>query len=208
MPPIRILIAEDHAVVRQGLASIICDEVDMDVVAQARDGQQAIDLFAQHQPDVTLMDLQMPSLDGVGAIAHILADTPTAHIIILTTYSGDEDIYRGLQAGARGYLLKDATAEEMLDAIRQVHQGKKYVPLAVMMKLTDRLDRTELTQRESQVLQMLAVGKVNQEIGTELCISERTVKFHINNIFTKLGVRDRTQAVVQALKRGLARLES
>jgi DNA-binding NarL/FixJ family response regulator len=208
MASIRILIAEDHAVVRQGLASIIKDEADMDVVAQARDGQQAIALYRQHQPDVTLMDLRMPKLDGVSAISQICAEFPASRIIVLTTYDGDEDIYRGLQAGAQGYLLKDATAEELLEAIRIVHQGRKYIPQSVATKLAERLMSHKLTSRESEILQLLAIGKSNQEIAAALSISERTVKFHINNIFTKLGVSDRTQAVIHALKRGLVRLES
>lgn len=208
MTPIRILIAEDHAVVRQGLASILKDEADMEVVAQARDGRQAIDLYRQHQPDVTLMDLKMPKLEGVAAITQIRADFPATHIIILTTYDGDEDIYRGLQAGAKGYLLKDATAEELLDAIRSVSQGQRYIPPEVALKLAERIHSNELTDRELEVLQLLVVGKSNQQISSLLAISERTVKFHTNNIFTKLSVNDRTQAVVQALKRGLARLES
>lgn len=208
MPPIQILIAEDHAVVRQGLAAIIRDEADMVVVAQAMDGQQAIELYDQHQPDVVLMDLKMPRLEGVEAIGQIRTTAPHAKIIILTTYDGDEDIYRGLQAGARGYLLKDATAEELLNAIRLVHQGQKYIPSQVAVKLAERINSTELTDRELEVLRLLVIGKSNQEIGTALSISERTVKFHVNNIFNKLGVSDRTQAVIHALKRGLARLET
>lgn len=208
MNSIQILIAEDHAVVRQGLAAIIKDETDMTVVAQAMDGQQAVDLYQQHQPDVVLMDLKMPRLEGVAAITQIRAVSPTAAIIILTTYDGDEDIYRGLQAGARGYLLKDATAEELLEAIRSVHRGQKYIPPQVALKLAERINITELTDRELEVLRLLVIGKSNAEIGAALSISERTVKFHINNIFTKLGVSDRIQAVIHALKRGLARLET
>jgi len=204
---IRILIAEDHIVVRQGLVSIISDETDMDVVAQADDGQQAVELYRQHQPDVVLMDLQMPRVDGVTAIAQIVTEFPAAHIVILTTYDGDEDIFRGLKAGAKGYLLKDLTAEELLDAIRVVHQGQKYIPTHVVMKLAERINNTELTQRELEVLRLLTMGQTNQEIGKALSISERTVKFHTNNIFQKLGVSDRTQAVIRALKRGLVRLE-
>lgn len=206
--PIRILLAEDHTVVRQGLTAIIEDEPDMQVVAQARDGQQAVELYRQHQPHVVLMDLQMPNLDGVAAINHIRAEFPNAHIIVLTTYDGDEDIYRGLQAGAKGYLLKDATAEELLDAIRMVHQGKKYIPPQVAMKLAERLNSCELTQRELEVLQLLAIGKSNQEISAALSITERTAKFHVNNILNKLGAGDRTQAVIVALKRGLVRLKT
>jgi len=208
MNPIHILIAEDHAVVRQGLAAIIKDETDMVVVAQTNNGQQAVDLYQQHQPDVVLMDLKMPKLEGVEAIGLIRAAFPQACIIILTTYDGDEDIYRGLQAGASGYLLKDATAEELLDAIRLVHRGQKYIPSQVASKLAERINSTDLTDRELEVLRLLVIGKSNYDIGVTLSISERTVKFHINNIFNKLGVSDRTQAVIHALKRGLARLET
>ena len=207
-PPIQILIAEDHAVVRQGLAAIIEDEADMQVVAQARDGQQAVDLYLQHQPHIVLMDLQMPNLDGVAAITQIRSNSPTAYIIILTTYEGDEDIYRGLKAGARGYLLKDITAEELLNAIRIVHQGEKYVPPQVALKLAERLLNLELTKRELELLQLMVIGKSNSEIGAALSITESTVKFHVNNILTKLQVSDRTSAVIVALKRGLARLET
>jgi len=203
---IQILISEDHAVVRQGLAAIIKDEPDMAVVAQAENGQQAVELYRQYHPDVALMDLQMPVLDGVGAIAQIKAEFAEAQIIVLTTYDGDEDIYRGLQAGAKGYLLKGATAEELLDAIRKVQQGHKYIPSEVAEKLVGRFNSMALTDRELEVLQLLVVGKSNAEIGAALSISESTVKFHFNNIFQKLGVSDRTQAVIEALKRGLARL--
>ena len=207
MSLIKILIAEDHAVVSQGLASILQDEVDMSVVAQARDGQAAVELFRQHQPDLALMDLRMPKLDGADAITQIRSEFATARIIILTTYDGDVDIYRGLQAGAQGYLLKDMTAEELIEAIRLVQKGKKYIPLAVAAKLAERLNSETLTERERQVLQLLAMGRHNTEISATLSISERTVKFHLGNIFGKLGVSDRTQAVIQALKRGFAQLE-
>lgn len=205
--PIQILIAEDHAVVRQGLAAIIRDEVDMRVVAEAQDGVQAVELYRQHQPDVVLMDLRMPNLEGVAAIAQIRAEFATAKIIILTTYDGDEDIYRGLQAGARGYLLKGTTAEALLDAIRCVQRGQKYIPLEIAGKLVDRVNSSGLTDRELEVVQLLALGNSNADISRTLSISESTVKFHLNKIMTKLGVSDRTQAVVHALKRGLARLE-
>lgn len=206
--PIRILLAEDHNIVRQGLAAIISDEPDMDVVAQAEDGKQAVTLYHEHQPDVVLMDLQMPNLGGVGAITQIRADFATARIIILTTYDGDEDIYQGLHAGARGYLLKDTTAEELISAIRQVNIGKRYIPPNVAQKLAEHLDNSDLTKRELEVLQLLVLGKSNQDIATEMLITERTVKFHVTNILTKLKVSDRTQAVVVALKRGLAHLEN
>lgn len=204
---IRILLAEDHTVVRQGLAAIISDEPDMDVVAQAEDGQKAVTLYHQQQPDIVLMDLQMPNLGGVGAITQIRADFPSARIIILTTYDGDEDIYQGLHAGAMGYLLKDATAEELINAIRQVNQGKRYIPANIAQKLAERVNNLDLTKRELEVLQLLVLGRSNQDIATAMSITERTAKFHITNILTKLQVSDRTQAVVLALKRGLAHLE-
>ncbi|NET31851.1 MAG: response regulator transcription factor [Cyanothece sp. SIO1E1] len=204
---IPILLAEDHAVVRDGLAAILNRESDMTVVAEAEDGQQAVELYRLHQPAITLMDLRMPRLEGVGAIAQIRSEFPAARIIVLTTYDTDEDIYRGLQAGAKGYLLKDATSEVLLDAIRLVHQGKKYIPPEVALKLAERIEDTPLTERETDVIQLLVKGKSNHEISTILTISEGTVKFHINNILSKLGVHDRTQAVIAALKRGLARLE-
>lgn len=190
-PPIRVLIAEDHAVVRQGFAAIVDHEPDMEVVAEAKDGQQAVDYYRQHQPDVVLMDLQMPKLEGTEAIIQIRAEFPNARIIILTTYKGDEDIYRGLQAGARGYLLKDTTAEELLDAIHNVYQGRKHVPAELALKLADRVHSTALTEREIEVLQLLVRGRSNQAIATELSISDGTAKFHVNNILRKLGVEDR-----------------
>jgi two-component system, NarL family, response regulator len=204
--PIRILVVEDHAVVRDGLVAILNREADISVVAEAEDGQQAVELYKLHQPDLTLMDLRMPNLDGVEAIAQIRADYPQAKIIVLTTYDTDEDIYRGLQAGARGYLLKDTTSEELLQSIHTVHRGQRYVPSNIALKLSDRLGATALTQREQQVIQLLVNGKGNADIMSALNISEGTVKFHINNILNKLNVSDRTQAVIVALKRGLARL--
>jgi DNA-binding NarL/FixJ family response regulator len=205
-PFIRILLAEDHAVVREGLVAILNREPDMSVIAEAENGQQAINLHQQHQPDLTLMDLRMPVLGGVEAIVQILAKSPTAQIIVLTTYDGDEDIYRGLKAGATGYLLKDATAEELLGAIRVVHQGRKYIPPELALKLVERMNDSVLTDREVQVLQLLAMGNSSQAISAALTITEGTVKFHINNILYKLQVSDRTQAVVTALKRGLVHL--
>ncbi|PZD73915.1 Response regulator protein VraR [Acaryochloris thomasi RCC1774] len=205
--PIRVLVVEDHSVVRQGIVSILSQEADITVIAEAQDGLEAVELHAVQQPDLTLMDLRMPNLDGVDAIAKIRAQTPSANIIILTTYDTDEDIYRGLHAGARGYILKDTTAPELINAIRTVHGGQRYIPPEVALKLADRIDGTALTDRELEVLQFLSKGNSNQDIAGHLSISEGTVKFHINNIFSKLGVSDRTQAVITALKRGLARLD-
>lgn len=205
--PIRILLAEDHAVVRDGLAAILNGEPSMTIVAEAEDGQRAVELYRLHRPNVTLMDLRMPRMEGVEAIVRIRADFPTARIIILTTFDGDEDIYRGLHAGAQGYLLKGCLTEELLDAIRTVHRGNKYVPHDVALKFSDRVNRVSLTNRELMVLQLLVKGKSNQALAQELAVSEGTVKFHISNILHKLDVEDRTQAAIVALKRGLARLE-
>lgn len=206
-PPIRILVVEDHPVVRHGIIAILSQAEDMDVIAEAENGLEAIDQYQTHQPDITLMDLRMPHLEGVEAIARIRTQTPKAQIIILTTYDTDEDIYRGLQAGARGYILKDTTATELIQAIRTVNGGKRYIPSEVALKLADRIDDSDLTERELEVLQLLSKGNSNQEIAAALTISEGTVKFHINNILSKLGVKDRTQAVIMALKKGLARLD-
>jgi two-component system, NarL family, response regulator len=204
---IRVLIVDNHAVVRHGLAAIINFEPDMKVIAEGGDGFEAIEAFSKYQPDVTLMDLRMPRMSGVDAIYRIRADYRNARIIVLTTYDGDEDIHRGLSAGAKGYLLKDAEPDELLDAIRAIHQDQSYVSPSVGVKLAARMQMPELSEREVEVLRLLATGKSNQEIGNELSITERTVKFHVNNILSKLEVRDRTQATLVALKRGIAALE-
>ncbi|GAA6619356.1 response regulator [Scytonema sp. NUACC26] len=203
---IRVLIADDHPVVRQGLAAMIEREPDMIVIAQASDGRSAIEMFREYQPDVTLMDLRMPKMGGVGAIDAICSEFDDARIIVLTTFDGDEDIYRGLQAGAKGYLLKDAEPDELLTAIRTVASNQKYLQPTVGAKLAERMSYPKLSDREKQVLRLMAVGKSNQEISSALRISESTVKFHINNILSKLGVHDRTQAVLVALKRGFVSL--
>jgi two-component system, NarL family, response regulator len=203
---IRILVVDDHPVVRQGLVGMLEEVPDLTVVGQARNGREAIKIFRQQQPDVTLMDLRMPQMDGVAAISAICAEFHQARIVILSTYDSDEDIYRGLRSGAKGYLLKDAEPEELLAAIRTVYSGKQYIPPDVGAKLAERMMNPQLSDRELEVLRLMAKGKSNHEISEDLCIAERTVKFHINNIFSKLGVRDRTQAVIIALERGVARL--
>ncbi|MEO0455911.1 MAG: response regulator transcription factor [Cyanobacteria bacterium P01_A01_bin.114] len=205
--PIKVLVVEDHNVVRQGIVAILNQQVDISVIAEAKTGQEAVTQYQTHQPDITLMDLRMPQMEGVEAIIQIRKASPDAHIIILTTYDTDEDIYRGLQAGARGYLLKDTTAEDLATAVRQVHQGQRYIPMNVGLRLTERIQESDLTERELDVIRLLTQGKSNQEIAKSLSISEGTVKFHINNILSKLGVSDRTQAVVTALKRGITRLD-
>jgi DNA-binding NarL/FixJ family response regulator len=200
---IRVLVADDHPVVAQGLVALLECEADITVVGQAYDGCQAVELFHQHQPDVTLMDLRMPQMDGVAAITAICTLVDDARIIVLTTYDSDEDIYRGLRAGAKGYLLKDAEPDELLVAIRTVHSGKKYIPPDIGAKLAERMSNPQLSDRELEVVHLMVAGNSTQEISAALSIAESTVKFHVNNILSKLGVSDRTQAIVVALKRGI-----
>ena len=203
---IRILVVEDHHVVRQGLVALLKTVEDMQVVGEACDGKQAVELFRQHQPDITVMDLRLPQMTGVEAITAIRRDFPSAKVIVLTTYDGDEDIYRALQAGARGYLLKDMSGDDLTDAIRAVHAGRSRIPPAVAQRLADRLGGPDLTGRELEVLKLIVSGKSNKEIGRELFISEATVKTHINSLLGKLGVSDRTQAATTALQRGIVHL--
>lgn len=203
---IRVLLVDDHAIVRQGLAAMIENEPDMIVVGQAGDGQEAIACYRQLQPDITLMDLRMPHMSGVNATIAICAEFTHAQIIVLTTYDGDEDIYRALRAGAKGYLLKDAEPEALLNAIHIVHSGQQYIPSEVAAKLVQRMNNPELSAREREVIHLMVDGLSNHDIGVALNITESTVKFHVNRILSKLGVSDRTQAVVTALKRGLAKL--
>jgi DNA-binding NarL/FixJ family response regulator len=206
MTKIRVLIVDDHAIVQQGIAAIIQAEPDMTVIGQAEDGLKAIALFRQEQPDVTLMDLRMPQMGGVEAISAICAEFTSARIIVLTTFDGDEDIYQGLRSGAKGYLLKDSQPNELRTAIRTVHSGKQYIPPNVAAKLVDRMNTPELKDRELEVLQLIAQGMSNLEIGAALNITESAVKSNINRILSKLGAKDRTQATIIALKRGIASL--
>ncbi|MBW4549412.1 MAG: response regulator transcription factor [Symplocastrum torsivum CPER-KK1] len=203
---IRVLIVDDHAIVQQGIAAIIDEESDLTVIGRAMDGIEAIERFRQEQPDVTLMDLRMPRMGGVEAITAICAEFNTARIIVLTTYDGDEDIYRGLRSGAKGYLLKDSKPSELRTAIRTVHNGQQYIPSNVAAKLVERMTNPELTDRELEVLQLVAQGMSNLEISTALGITEGTVKSNMNRILSKLGAKDRTQATIIALKRGIASL--
>nr|WP_269141725.1 response regulator transcription factor [Nostoc sp. NZL] len=200
------MIVDDHSIVRQGLAAMIENEPDMTVVGQAGNGQEAIAQYRQLQPDVTLIDLRMPQVSGVDAIVAICAEFAHARMIVLTTYDGDEDIYRALRAGAKGYLLKDAEPDALLNAIHIVHRGQQYIPSEVAAKLVQRMNIPELSDREQEVVCQMARGLSNQDIAAALNITESTVKFHINRILSKLGVSDRTQAVITALKRGLAKL--
>jgi len=204
--PKRIMIADDHPVVREGFAAMIGTEPDMTVVAQARSGEEALDLFRRVRPDVTLMDLRMPGMGGVDAIRAIRREFPDSRLIVLTTYDGDEDIYRALEAGAQAYLLKDMLCDEILAAIRAVHAGQRRIPAAVGTRLAERMAGMNLSERERQVLEFVATGKSNKEIAAALEITEATVKGHMTNVLGKLGVTDRTQAVITALRRGLVHL--
>lgn len=203
---VRVLVVDDHPVVRRGLVTMLEEVPGILVVGQAENGREALAIFGQQQPDVTLMDLRMPEMDGVVTITAIRAEFPAARIIVLTTYDGDEDIYRALHAGAKGYLLKDVEPDILLNAIHVVHSEQEYIPHKVAAKLVQRMNHPELSQRELEVLQLVAQGMSNLEIGVALNISEGTVKSNINRIFGKLGAKDRTQATIIALKRGIASL--
>ena len=204
---LRVLVADDHPVVREGLAALINRRPDMAVVAEASTGQEAVEQFLLHRPDVALLDLRMPEMDGVEVIAAIREQVPTARLVVLTTYADEEDIHRSLRAGARGYLLKDAPRDELLDCVRAVHDGQTVIPPAIALKLASRLMATELTPRELDVLRLLATGQSNKQIAAALFIAEGTVKTHVNALLRKLEAADRTGVVTLALKRGLLRLE-
>jgi len=201
-----VLVADDHVTVREGLTAIIGRQPDMMVVAAAASGRDAADLWLEHRPDVVLLDLRMPVLDGVGAMTVIRQRDPLARIVVLTTFDTDHEISRAIKAGARGYLLKDAQREELLDCIRKVHAGETCIPASLVAKLAASVSSEELTGREMNVLRLLAGGKGNREIGLSLHISETTVKSHLRSIFNKLNVLSRTEAIAVASRRGLVRL--
>lgn len=205
--PLRVLVADDHLVVRDGLATIINQQPDFTVVAEAADGHEAVALWREHQPDLGLIDLKMPGLDGVGAVCAIRARHPGARVLILTTLDSEEDIFRAVQAGARGYLLKDCRREELLDALRRVARGERVLDPVMAGKLAARLAAPAPTARELEVLQLTASGKTNKEIAASLHLSEPTVKAHLKSLFVKLDVLSRTEAVNVALRRGLIRVE-
>ena len=205
---IRVLVVEDHHVVRQGLVALLNVVDGIEVVGEAADGVEAIAQFRKCQPNVTLIDLRMPRLSGVEVIQRIRMETPAARFIVLTTYDGDEDIFRALQAGARAYLLKGMTTDDLVATIRTVHAGRSHIPPAIAQRLAERVGTEELTPREFDVLEQIVGGCSNKEIATALDISEATVKTHINSLLGKLGVTDRTQAATAAIQRGIVTLES
>jgi DNA-binding NarL/FixJ family response regulator len=201
-----VLVVDDHPVVRAGLRAMVDAQPDMVTVAEAASGEEAVELFRRHQPSVTLMDLRMPGMGGVEAIAAIHRSVPDACILVLTTYDGDEDIHRALQAGARAYILKDMSRDELLATIRAVHSGAHRLSPTAAAHLAERVHQSELTSREIEVVERIAGGMSNKQIAAELGVSEATVKTHVNNIMGKLGASDRTHAVTVALRRGFIRL--
>ena len=205
---IRVLIVEDHNVVRQGLVALLNVVEGLEVVGEAADGVEAIAQYRKSRPDITLVDLRLPRMGGVEVIQRIRMEAPQARLIVLTTYDGDEDIYRALKAGAKAYLLKGMTTDELISTIREVHAGKSRIPPLIAEKLAERVGTEDLTPRESDVLEQIVYGRSNKEIATELEISEATVKTHINSLLSKLGVTDRTQAATTAIRRGIVPLES
>jgi DNA-binding NarL/FixJ family response regulator len=204
---IRVLVADDHPVVRTGLAAVVVQQADLELVAEAENGERAVALYREHRPDVCLMDLRMPVMDGVEAIRTITTEFPAACILALTTYEGDADIRRALEAGARGYLLKDMLLTDVIRAVRTVHSGERVIPNAVAARLAEFPERSDLTEREVEVLQLVARGLSNKEVARVIGRTDETVKIHLKNTFAKLGVADRTEAVTMAITRGLIHLD-
>lgn len=205
-PRIRVLCVDDHPLVRKGIASILANEADIQLVAEGADGREAVELFRQHRPDVTLMDLRMPELDGIAAVKQIRGEFPEAKIIALTSFDGDQDIYRALEAGVRGYLLKETVHTEILNAIRAVHAGRRLMSPEVAARMAEYFPQAALTPREIEVLSLVARGLGNKEIGEQLGTAGGTVKMQVQNILSKLGAADRTHAVTIALERGIIHL--
>jgi DNA-binding NarL/FixJ family response regulator len=203
---IRILTVDDHALLRKGIAALVNAEPDMKLVAEASNGREAVESFRIHRPDVTLMDIQMPSFNGIEAIARIQSEFPDARIIVLTTYTGDTQVVKALRAGARGYILKGHVHRELLETIRAVHAGQKRIPPDIAAELAEHAADDELTQREIDVLRLIAAGNSNKLIADQLSIGEATVKSHVTNILSKLGANDRAHAVTIGLKRGIIEL--
>jgi two-component system NarL family response regulator len=205
--PVRVLLVDDHALLRAGVANLINQEPDLLVVAEAGNGAEAVEAFERHRPDVTLLDLRMPVMDGVEAVRRIRSIEPQARVIVLTTYDTDDEIARALKAGAKAYVLKDISADDLIACIRAVLAGGTYLAPAAAAKLAERVTQVQLTPRELATLRLTADGKANKEIASELGISERTVKTHLGHLFEKLGVTSRTEAIKVATRRGLVRLD-
>lgn len=202
----KVLVVDDHPVVRVGISTIIDTQPDMTVVADTGSGEEAITLFREHLPDLTVMDLRLEKMSGVACIRRIREEFPEARFVVLTTYRGDEDIHQALEAGASGYLIKGMPRQLLLDALRRVHEGETFLPPPVTEALATRKPEGELSAREREVLSLLAAGKSNKEIAATLCIAEVTVKCHLSMIFLRLGVTDRTQAIISAVQRGLVHI--
>jgi len=200
---IRVLCVDDHPLLREGIAVLIGNQTDMELVAEAANGREAVELFRKHRPDVTLMDLQMPKVNGFDAISAIRSEFPEARILVLTTHAGDVQVSRALKAGARAYLLKGSVREELLDTIRAVHAGQKRLSSEVAAEIAEHATDDSLTSRETDVLRLIAGGNANKEIAARLSLTEETVKSHVRNIMAKLGANDRTHAVAIGVKRGI-----
>ena len=200
---IRVLSVDDHALLREGIAALVGNQDDMELVAEATNGREAVELFRKHKPDVTLMDLQMPEMNGIDALSAIRGEFPEARIIVLTTYTGDVQVFRALKAGARAYLLKGLLRKELLETIRAVHSGQKRLAPEIAAEIAEHATDDGLTPREIDVLRLIAGGNANKEIAALLSLTEETVKGHVKNILAKLGAKDRTHAVTIGLKRGI-----
>ena len=203
---IRILAVDDHALLREGIAALVGNQPDMGLVAEAVNGREAVELFRKHQPDVTLMDLQMPEMNGIDALSAIRGEFPEARIIVLTTYTGDVQVFRALKAGARAYLLKGLLRKELIETIRAVHAGQKRLAPEIAAEVAEHATDDSLTPREIDVLRLIAGGNANKEIAAQLSLTEETVKGHVKNILAKLGAKDRTHAVTIGIKRGIFEL--